>query len=182
MTFQEAETLISTPRRWSKLTDAGLEELTKRACWLAAVKDDAALEAAVGALYEYVVETLGPDVRLQIVANLGETLEEFAKEHGTCPVTVLGHGLLSDPDFTVVSTAALDVAQLTEATGDDPLAGARSVMELATATTDQDRQAAMVTGIAAMGDSRAFALIDRAWDTLGGDSRSDIVLHSCPKS
>lgn len=177
MTLRDAEKLISKPRRWSKLTDAGLEELIKMACWLAAVKNDAALETGVGRLYEHVVETLPPGVRLRILAELAETLEAFARAHGTCPVTVLGHWLLSEPDYTIVSTAALDAAQLMETSDDDLLAGPKSIMDLATTTTDPDRQAAIVTGLAAMGDSRVLALIDDAWDTLARESQGEALRH-----
>lgn len=177
MTLRDAEKLISKPRRWPKLTDAELEELIKTACWLAAANDDAALDDAVSRLYGHVVGTLGSDVRRHIVDDLGETLEEFARAQGTCPVTVLAHWLLSDPDFGVVSTAALNAAQLMEASEDDPLAGPRSIMSLATTTTDLDRQAAIVTGLAAMGDSRVLALIDDAWDTLARESQDEVLRH-----
>ncbi len=177
MTLKEAEKLISKPRRWAKLTEAELEELIKTASWLSATSDDAALDAAVGRLYHHVVETLPPGVRRGIVGDLGEMLEHFARTHGTCPVAVFQHWLLTDPDFGVVSTAALDAAQLMATSDDDGLAGPRSILELATAESDQDRQAAIVTGLAAMGDSRVCGLIDRDWDLLGGDARSDILLH-----
>jgi hypothetical protein len=177
MTLQDAERLISKPRRWPGLTTGDLEELIKIACWLAAVKDDVAFNDSVGRLYEHVVGTLGPEVRRRIVADLGEKLEEFARAQGTCPLPVLAHWLLSDPDFGVVSTAALDAAQLMEASEDDPLAGPRSIMKLATTTTDPDRQAAIVTGLAAMGDSRVFALIDDAWDALKCETQDEVLQH-----
>lgn len=50
MNLRDAEKLIAKPRRWPKLTEAELEQLIKTACWLAAVKEDAGLEVAVGQL------------------------------------------------------------------------------------------------------------------------------------
>jgi hypothetical protein len=177
MTLRDAEKLISKPRRWPTLTEAELEELIKTACWLAAGSDDATLQAAVGRLYEHVVGTLGPDVRRRIVGDLGETLEQFGRTHGTCPVAVLEHWLLSDPDFGVVSTAALESAQLMDTSDQDPLYGPRSILELATTATDPDRQSAIVTGLAAMGDGRVHALIDDAWDRLACESQDEILQH-----
>ena len=123
MTFETAEELLRQPGRWQHLDAAELVQLVSVGSWLAALKDDEALEEGFESLYAYAVENLDAGTRRQVVADLGELLEAFGREHGTCPVNVLRHPLLSDPDFGVVSTAALVAAQTMPLTGEDPLTG-----------------------------------------------------------
>lgn len=175
MTPANAKKLLSRPARWPQLTAPELEELIEAACWLAGVSGDAPLKAAVGRLYEHVIVTLTPEVRRQIASDLGGTLEEHARTHGTCPVRVLHHWMLTDPHPDVVSTAALACAQVMKATGEDPLRGPRTVLDIAAASADQNRQAAIVTGLAAMGDSRVLALVGRHWARLGKEAQSAIL-------
>lgn len=175
MTPAGAKELVSRPDRWPQLTAAELEELIKAACWLAGTTDAAPFKAAVGQLYEHVIGTLPPETRRQIASDLGGTLEEHARTHGTCPVRVLHHWLLTDPHPDVVSTAALACAQVMKATEEDPLRGPRTVLDIAAASADQNRQAAIVSGLAATGDGRVLSLIAGAWERLAKEAQLAIL-------
>jgi hypothetical protein len=177
MTFESVEELLMRPDKWPHLSEPELVQAASLGSWLTAVKDDANLEENFESFYAHVVENLAADTRRQIVADLGELLEAFGREHGTCPVSVLRHWLLTDPDASVVSTAALTSAQVIAPTEEDPLTGPKLVLSLALEVTDPDRQRAIVTGLAALGEADVLALIDAAWDTLHADAMSDILLR-----
>jgi hypothetical protein len=175
MTFETVEELLGHPGRWPHLGEAELVQLVSLGSWLAALKDDATLEERFESLYAHVVENVDAGTRRQVVAHLGELLESFGREHGTCPVNVLRHWLLSDPDFGVVSTAALVAAQTMPLFDEDPLTGPRLVLGLALEATEADRQGAIVTGLAALGDADVLALVGEAWDALDGDAKGGVL-------
>lgn len=177
MTFEKAEKLLREPEQWPQLDETELIQLMTVSSWLVAIKDDAGLDENFERLYAYVVDNLDPDTRRGIVADIGETLEAFGREHGTCLVTVLRAWLLSDPDWGVVSTAALVAAQVMPLTDEDPLTGPKAILELALESAGSDRQGAMVTGLASLGEADVLALIDATWETLDGDARSDVLLR-----
>jgi hypothetical protein len=176
MTFEMAEDLLGRPNDWPNLSEGELVELASLGSWVAALRDDAGVEEGFESFYAFVVENLAAHTRRQIAANLGEHLEAFGREHGTCPVSVLRHWLLSDPEAGVVSTAALTAAQVMPPTDEDPLTGPRLVLGVALEATDAGTQGAIVTGLAALGEADVLALVDEAWEALDGDAKSD-VLH-----
>lgn len=177
MTFELAQKLLARPKRWPKLSEPDLMQFVSFASWVVAVKDDAGLDESFDSLFGYVVENLAPGTRRQIVADMGEMLEAFGREHGTCPMNVLRHWLLTDPDAGVVSTAALTAAQVMPLTEEDPLTGPKLVLDIALETADSDRQGAIVTGLVALGEADVLTLVDSAWETSNGDARSDVLLR-----
>lgn len=177
MTLETAEELLGHRDGWPHLSESDLVRLALVGSWLVAMKDDEDLRESFAAFYAHVVENLDPKTRREAVADLGEQLEAFGREHGTCPVTALSQWLLSDPDFGVVSTAALIAAQVMTLTDEGPLTGPKQILTLALETTDSATQGAIVTGLAAFGDADILALIDASWEALDGDARSDVLLR-----
>jgi hypothetical protein len=175
MTFETAKDLLGRPDEWPNLSEDDLMQLASLGSWVAALTDDEGVEESFGALYAYAVESLPAHTRRQIAADLGTVLEEFGREHGTCPVNVLRLWLLGDPDPGVVSTAALAAAQVMPPADEDPLTGPKLLLALAVEATDAGTQGAIVSGLAALGEAEVLALVDEAWDTLAGDAQSDVL-------
>ena len=107
--------LLSDPQRWLTLTASQLGDLLKFGCVAYGTTADDARFAQVSRLLAHIVGKVPVEVRLQLVVDLGSTLERFARERGAAPVGALFPFVLDDPDFVVISTASLHLAQLINA-------------------------------------------------------------------
>jgi hypothetical protein len=155
--------LLFQPARWSQLSENELIDVLSWGCaTYVGVKNDVRSEY-LHRLYAHAVETLSPRTRAQVAIDLMRPLEQVARVSGWGHSTAMAPFLKLDPDFVVVSTAALQAAQLMEPIDGDPMTGPREVLDVALETDDLNIQVAMLGGLAALGDGRVLDLIDGRW-------------------
>jgi len=173
--LKDAESLLSRRKRWSGLSEPELTDFLVAAFAASAVNPDPGLSAACATLHDHAVGALPPFQRADVVVRLQEVLERIGRHYKTGPINVLTPFVLSDPDAVVVSTASAAAAQIFEITPDDPLAGPRFVLEVAKAAPGRARQAAILSGLAALGDARVFSLLDEAWPAFARDTLEGVL-------
>lgn len=175
MKLKDAESLLSRRKRWSGLSEPDLVDFLVAAFAASAVNPDPQLRAACATLHDHAVGALPPFQRADVVVRLQEVLERIGRHYKTGPINVLTPFVLSDPDAVVVATASAAAAQIFETTPDDPLAGPRFVLEVAKAAPGHTRQAAILSGLAALGDARVFSLLDEAWPAFARDTQEEVL-------
>ncbi len=122
--------------------------------------------------------------RLSIPARQGalETLTSLVEDHGLTPIALFPF-LVADPDPSIASTAALNLAVLIPADEEDPLHGPRFVRKLAD-DSEEPVRAHILLGLLTLGDRRVLPLLDRAWEPLSREGRRvfanvrSVVLHA----
>jgi len=154
--------LFSEPDGWSRLTERELAEVLAWACTTYGSRTDRAHAVQLRRLYAHALDVLPPEKRADVVLGLMRPLEQLARE-GRDTVQAMVPFLALDSDFGVVSTATMQAAQLAAPTEDEPLTGPRAVLGLALEFGDPNIQVAMLSGLAALGDARVFALLDAQW-------------------
>ncbi len=169
--------VLSDPRRWRTLTAAELGDLLKFGCVVYGTTADDTRAVQVSQLLAHVVETVPVESRRQVVVDLGAMLEDYGRAHGVVPVGALFPFVLDDPDFVVISTASLQVAQLMPLQDGDPLTGPRTVLELARAAREPRRQVAILSGLTALGDEDVFDLLEASWHRFDRDTQTHLVAY-----
>src|SRR5262245_60044251 len=106
--------LLTHSRKWSVLTEDQLTELLSWGCATYIGVNDEIRSEYLHRLYAHSVNTLTPAARARVVVRLMRPLEQMAREDGWGHPTAMVPFLKLDPDFVVVSTAALQAAQLME--------------------------------------------------------------------
>jgi hypothetical protein len=127
-------------------------------------------------VYRYVLDHVPADVRKQSAADIAESLETFGRDTGSTAAWSLLPIILLDPDFGVVSTGSLAFAELMPIEEDNPMTGPLQLLAIACdPSVAPERRAAMLTGLASLGDSRVLDLLEAHWDDLDGDAAADLV-------
>ena len=99
----------------------------------------------------------------------------YARERGVAPMGALFPFVLNDPDFIVISTASLHLAQLMPLEDGDPLTGPRTLLEMAAELREPQRQVAILAGLTALGDEEVFELLEQSWWGAGREAQVDVV-------
>ena len=167
--------LLFQPNCWDELTE---DELIKLLSWGCAtyvgVKNEVRGEY-LHRLYAHAVRTLPSRTRAQVALDLMRPLEQLARASGWGHPTAMVPFLKLDADFVVVSTAALQAAQLIEPTNGDPMTGPRELFELALGTGDTYTQVAMLAGLAALGDRRVYDVIEAEWHRVPPSAHNGLI-------
>ncbi|HEY6362521.1 MAG TPA: hypothetical protein VIX63_15515 [Vicinamibacterales bacterium] len=167
--------LLSDPQRWPALTTSELADLLKFGCVAYGTTADDDQFAQVSQLLAHVAEKAPVGIRQELVVDLGSMLERYARARGAAPMGALFPFVLIDPDFVVISTAALHLAQLMPLQDGDPLTGPRTLLEMAEEMREPQRQVAILAGLTALGDEEVFELLEQSWRGLHGDAQVDLV-------
>jgi hypothetical protein len=84
--------------------------------------------------------------------------------------------LLEDPDPSVVSSAAMEMALLRPLERGEPLTGPRYVSGLVDQVNGDDARAGVVAALLQLGDERLEPLVAGGWKSLGDDGRQTLAL------
>jgi hypothetical protein len=87
--------------------------------------------------------------------------------------------LFADPDLTVISTAALELAQNSPIHGKDRLQGIRSVYDLGVSSPGVPRLGIFM-GLAYMGDRRVYGVLKNCWSLLSIPELKQFMLSRMP--
>jgi hypothetical protein len=117
--------------------------------------------------------------------RLQAMLESVGRDRGTTPADAVLPFLLWDTEPQVISTAALIYAQLSPLVDGDPMTGPKRVVShLDRDDSDPRRAAAILGGLAALGDARVLQLIEQRWEHIRADeAAADLIAllaHAMP--
>jgi len=163
MTYEQLVHLGSQPARRRHLPSARFMHVVIAACLAYATDDERFDDGAIRRLYAEAVRRLDSEQRRQMVIQLARFLEENGRMCSQTPAEALELPLLLDPDPSVVSTAALELAQVTPCPPHDALGGCRYVLQFALRQTGL-RRAAILAGLAALSDRRVYDLLALVWN------------------
>jgi hypothetical protein len=178
--LDELDALLASPSSWAGLDANLLRHLLFYQCLSFGINpaDDAV--SRVASLAHVAVERLHPAVRRQVVVQIARAVERLHREHDVRDGAGCTNGLLpfllEDPDPSVVSTAACEMAILLPLEGDDPLSGPRYVESLIDQLTHDDARAGIIAGLLLLGDERVEPLLEGAWRRLGDEGRQTLAL------
>ncbi len=176
----DLEALLADPPRWARLESALLGQLYRYQCLSVAAGARGAASARLMALARVAAEQLVPAHRLQIVVGVGRAIEQLHRrrqvhEGAGCTPGLLPF-LLTDPDPSVVATAAMEMAVLRPLERDNALTGPAFVASLADQTSGDEARAGLIAGLLQLGDDRVEPLLAGAWGRLGGEGRQTLAL------
>lgn len=178
--LDELDALLATPSAWPGLDPEVLRHLLFYQCLSYGINpDDDAVPRLLG-LARVAVGRLSPTVRRQVVVHLARAVERMHREHDIRDGAGCTNGLLpfllEDPDPSVVSTAACEMAILLPLEGDDPLSGPNYVASLLDQLALDDARAGIIAGLLLLGDARIEPLVEGAWRRLGEEGRQTLAL------
>ena len=176
----ELDALLEHPERWPEIEPDRLRHLLFYRCLSYGLHPDEAAIPTLMSLHRLAVERLHAAVRRQVVVHLARAIERVHREHqleeGAGCTNALLPFLLEDPDPSVVSSAAMEMALLLPLEEGDVLTGPRYVRHLWKQVGADDARAGIVAGLLQLGDERLSPLVDGAWDELGHEGRETLAL------
>jgi hypothetical protein len=101
------------------------------------------------------------------LSTLNELAEQFGRDHGQCPLASAFRLFIHVDDAPqVVSTAALNAAQLIYDAEGGPMAGPRALLRHADMVEEDTRRAAIIRGLLQFGLTEVNALVLDQWPNL----------------
>jgi hypothetical protein len=174
------DALFGRPTAWDDLDPNLLCQLLVYQCLSRGTGTDDAVMPRLAELTRVAAARLHPAVRLQIVLQVARAVERMQRQHdvdwGAGGVSGLLPFLLEDPDPSVVSAAACELAILLPLEHDDPLTGPNLVASLIDQVDLEDARAGIIAGLLLLGDERLEGLLDGAWRRLGLEGRQTLAL------
>ncbi len=141
--FNDATLLVGSSERWAALSDEDIVQVLIMAVGEYSAKSQPS-EQALTTFYEFVQERLSTDARLGVVVTLNGFAERFGRDYGQCPLASAFRLFIHvDDDPQVISTAALNAAQLIHDAEGGPLAGPRALLAEAALVKEDTRRAAI---------------------------------------
>jgi hypothetical protein len=134
------------------------------------VSSDENLIPAVQSLYQQAVHFIPTDERVYLAALVARRAEERALS-----LNALMPFLFRDPSHSVISTAALEFAQLAEPVNGDPLAGVRYLLEQLPQVPEEITKVGIVSGLLLLGDRRVVELLGPCWRDLSAEGRRQLT-------
>jgi hypothetical protein len=178
--LDELDALLANPPAWATLAPDVLRHLLFYQCLSYGINPEDDAIPRVMALARVAVERLDPGVRRQVVVHLARAVERLHREHGIREGAGCTNGLLplllEDPDASVVSTAACEMAILLPNEDDDAISGPHYVHSLLDQLPQDDARAGIVAGLLQLGDERMTPLVSGGWDHLGEGGRQTLAL------
>lgn len=176
----ELEALLDDPTRWPELDPDTLRHLLFYQCVSYGIQPDEGTIPGVMALQRVAVERLLPAVRRQVAVHVARAVERMHREHrldeGAGCTNALLPFLLEDPDPSVVSVAAAEMALLLPLEQGDLLTGPRYVHALVDEVAGEDAKAGVLAGLLQLGDSRLAPFVANGWKRLGAEGRQTLSL------
>jgi hypothetical protein len=176
----ELDALLDEPARWAEIEPDTLRHLLFYQCLSYGIQPDESVIQSLMSLQRVAVERLAPAVRRQVAVHLARAVERVHREHGLdqgagCTNALLPF-LLEDPDPSVVSAAATELALLLPLEDGEILTGPRYVSSLVGEAAGEDARAGLVAGLLQIGDARLGPLVASAWKGLGEAGRQTLAL------
>jgi hypothetical protein len=178
--LDELDALLANPPAWATLDPELLRHLLFYQCLSYGISPEDEAIPRLMALARVAMGRLDPAVRRQVVVQLARAIERFHREHDIREGAGCTNGLLplllEDPDPSVVSTAACELAILLPNEDDDPISGPHYVHSLLDQLSAEDARAGIVAGLLQLGDERVAPLVARSWEHLGEGGRQTLAL------
>lgn len=176
----ELERLLDDPAGWAALDADKLRHLLFFQALSYGLQPDESRIEGLMALHALAVERLHPSVRRQVVVRLARAVERVHREHdvheGAGCTNALLPFLLEDPDPSVVSSAATELALLLPPEGGDVLTGPRYTRSLFDKVRSDDARAGILAGLLQLGDARLGPLVTGGWRVLGAEGHETLAL------
>jgi hypothetical protein len=178
--LDDLDALFADRSAWSGLEPDLLRHLLFYQCLSYGVNpDDDEIPRLMG-LARVAAQRLPPAVRCQVVGQIARAVERLHREHNIREGAGCTNGLLpflvEDPDPSVVSAAACEMAILLPLEDDDPLSGPKYVESLVDQLTHDDARAGIIAGLLLLGDGRVEPLVEGAWRRLGDEGLQTLAL------
>jgi hypothetical protein len=178
--LDDLDALLANPAAWTTLEPELLRHLLfYQSLSYGISPEDDAIPRLMG-LMKVAVERLHPAVRRQVTIQLARAVERLHREHdmreGAGCTNALLPFVLEDPDPSVVSTAACELAVLLPIEDDDPLSGPHYVHSLLDQLAGQDARAGVLAGLLQLGDERVAPLVENGWERLNEEGRQTLAL------
>jgi len=176
----ELDALLDDPARWAEIEPDTLRHLLFYQCLSYGIQPDESVIPSLMSLQRVAVERLAPAVRRQVAVHLARAVERLHREHGLdqgagCTNALLPF-LLEDPDPSVVSATATEMALLLPLEDKEVLTGPRYIRSLIAEAAGEDARAGLVAGLLQLGDARLAPLVALAWKELGEAGRQTLAL------
>jgi prepilin signal peptidase PulO-like enzyme (type II secretory pathway) len=167
--IQELEALSHQPDKWAALDDAQLSELT----WynVARYRGDVTRIPIVDAVYEVYAVRISYDERKNFLLAVVEGIGNEASV-----VDNLLPFIMKETAWNLVSTAVLEMAQRMPLENNDPMTGIkffRKFVEI-NRSFEEERHAAILSGLLLLGDRRAVPILRGSWRLLGQEGRMSL--------
>jgi len=178
--IDELDALFSRPDAWAGLDADTLGQLLAYECLACGLRPDSEATFRLLGLVRVAADRLHPAVRLRVVSYVARAVERVHRQHdvrtGAGATSGLLAFILGDPDPSVVSAAACELAILLPLDGGDPLTGPKYVASLFDQVALEDARAGIIGGLLLLGDPRVGELVDGAWMRLGDEGRQTLAL------
>jgi hypothetical protein len=178
--LDQLDALVAEPAAWPGLDPDILRHLLFYQCLSYGINPEDEAVPRLMALARVAVDCLHPAVRRQVVVQVARAVERLHREHDIRDGAGCTNGLLpfllQDPDPSVVSAAACEMAILLPLEDGDPLSGPAYVESLIEQLSADDARAGVVGGLLLLGDARVAPLLAGAWRRLGDEGRQTLAL------
>lgn len=160
--IDELNRLLQQPEKWSGLSTEWLEVVTWWSCFRYGVTNDVNQVQRLRELYGVYRNRVDPRQRKLLVQRVTESIER-----GGASLNALMPFIYGDDDIGVVSTAALDIAQVSPLTNNDPMTGPKLLREMAEGSELDHVRAGLLTALLLLDDRRTGSVMHRCWTLLG---------------
>lgn len=162
---------------WRDLQGEGLASYATSRAVEFALTGHAEPDGELRDVFEHYIATAREEDRITEIATFGEQLEVFRGEG----VKALIPFILFDPNGTVSSTAALNLAMMHPLENEDVMTGVRLTVDVIMRSVMDDRsKGAALAGILQIGDMRVNPILASAWDGLGNAGRLALTRSVSP--
>jgi hypothetical protein len=178
--LDQLDALLDKPSAWPELEPDLLRHLLFYKCLSYGINPDDDDVPRVMSLARVAIDRLHPAVRRQVVLQVARAVERLHREHDISDGAGYTNGLLpflvEDPDPSVVSAAACEMAILLPLEDGDPMSGPAYVESFIAEIDRDDARAGIVAGLLSLGDKRVEPLVAGAWRRLGDEGRQTLAL------
>jgi hypothetical protein len=178
--LDQLDALLADPPAWPDLEPDLLRHLLFYTCLSYGIDPDDDDVPRVMRLTRVAIDRLHPAVRRQVVLQVARAVERLHREHDISDGAGYTNGLLpflvEDPDPSVVSAAACEMAILLPLEDDNPMTGPTYVESFIAEIDRDDAKAGIVAGLLSLGDRRVEPLLSGAWRRLGDEGRQTLAL------
>jgi hypothetical protein len=176
----QLDALSADPAAWAALGPDDLRQLLFYQCLSCGLRPVADAMARLMDLAGVAAGRLPPAVRLVVVSYVARAVERVHRQHdireGAGCTSGLLPFLLQDPDPSVVSAAACELAILLPLAEGNPLTGPSHVASLIDEVEQEDARAGLIAGLLLLGDLRVEGLVERAWRRLDDEGKQTLAL------
>lgn len=161
----ELQALADQPERWTTVDPEQLRMLTYLELNRYGITNDGDMVPKLMHLYGVLAQCSSMHERMDLLARITEAIDE-----GVVSNNALMPFIYVDPDFTVISTASLNLAVLMPLENENPMTGPRYLRHMAEDLTAPDEhqtnRLGILSGLVLLGDRRVTPYLDQCWTLL----------------